>query len=304
MRSVLITGVFGFLGTSLLKYYKEQGWHVTGIGTSIVSTHENITLLDDYCMGSISERNLLLFKQKFDLIIHCAGSGSVGKVLENPIEEFKKTLEATQILLEYIRIYQLQTRLILTSSSAVYGTNHFSPIKESSKLNPMSLYGVHKELTEKLCSSYSELYSIKVSIIRYFSIYGPGLEKQLLWDACNKITSCKDESLVFFGTGMEIRDFIEIHDVITLIEKASSIEDSLIILNGGTGEGTTVKKIISTLVTLLNPDCKISFNNTVREGDPQYLCAEISKSKTYQWKPKIKLEEGLKIYVQWYNKQD
>ena len=304
MKSVLVTGVFGFLGTNILKYYKEKGFYVCGIGRTSVLEHENTSILDEYYIGPITTENLQKFENKFDLVIHCAGSGSVGKAIEDPTGEFTNTLDSTQILLEYIRVKQSDARLIITSSSAVYGTKHFSPIKETSDLDAMSLYGVHKELSEKLCSYYAKLYNVKISIIRFFSIYGPGLEKQLLWDACNKISNSKDKSLVFFGTGTEVRDFIEIRDALTLIEKASLVEESFLVLNGGTGEATSVKEIINNLVKLLSCECEISFNNTVRIGDPKYLCADITKSLTHQWEPKVKLMEGLKTYVKWYKKQN
>lgn len=304
MNSVLVTGVFGFLGTNIFNYYKEKGFYVAGIGHSNIANHENSVSLDACCIGSITMENLLKFKVKFDLIIHCAGSGSVGKVIENPTTEFTNTLESTQVLLEYVRTKQFQARLIYTSSSAVYGTNHSLPIKESSALEAMSLYGVHKELAEQLCQYYVKLYDMKISIIRFFSIYGPGLKKQLLWDACNKIVNSQNKELVFFGTGEEVRDFIEINDVLILIEKSSLAKEPFLILNGGTGEKTRVKEIIQILVKLLSCECEISFNNTVRIGDPKYLCADITKSQAYEWNPKVKLIEGLKTYVQWYKEQN
>ncbi len=303
MKSVLVTGVFGFLGTNVLNYYKEKGFYVAGVGRTGISDHENTFVLDEYYIGSITAENLLKFKCKFDFIIHCAGSGSVGKTMENPLIEFTNTLDSTQVLLEYIRTKQPMARLIFASSSAIYGTGHSSPIPESSSSDPMSLYGVHKELAEQLCAYYAKLYDIKISIIRFFSIYGPGLEKQLLWDACNKIVNYKDEPLVFFGTGTEVRDFIEINDALDLIEKASLTQEHFLVLNGGTGEATSVNEIIHMLVKLLACKCDISFNNTVRVGDPKYLCADIKKSISYQWKPKVKLIEGLNTYVEWYKRQ-
>ncbi len=303
IKSVLITGVFGFLGTHVLNYYKKQGFYVAGIGRSDTIDHENILSLDAYCMDSITLENMLTFDHKFDVIVHCAGSGSVGKSIENPLKEFSNTLEATQVVLEYIKMEQPQARLVFTSSAAVYGSSHTSPIKESVHIDPMSLYGVHKDLSEQLCKYYAKLYDVKISVIRFFSIYGPGLQKQLLWDTCNKITNSKDETLIFFGTGGEIRDFIEIDDALDLIGNASIATEPFLVINGGTGEVTSVSKIIHLLAKLLSCEIEISFNNSVRKGDPEYLCADIAKAMTYKWKPKVTLMEGVKKYVTWYQQR-
>ena len=112
-----------------------------------------------------------------------------------------------------MRVYNPKAQLIYPSSPAVQGEHTNTPIKEDYVGKPASPYGYHKKIVEDLCQSYSEKYSLKISVVRLFSVYGNGLKKQLLWDAYNKIRYSSKE-VEFWGTGEETRDFIHIEDVL------------------------------------------------------------------------------------------
>ena len=239
------------------------------------------------------------WKNEFDYVVHCAGGSSVGKSMENPTKDLLNTTLGTEIVLEYIRLYSPKTRMIYISSAAVYGDKHTLPIEESSFLSPMSFYGVHKQLSEELCKFYTNRFNVNVSILRFFSIYGPGLKKQLLWDACNKIASGVTP-VTFFGTGNELRDWIEITDALVYVELALKCSDPLVILNAGTGKEIKVRNIIKILIELLGSKQKILFNKETKIGDPNYLCANVDKGLAEKWKQQITIEEGLKRYVEWY----
>ena len=300
-KRVLITGGFGFLGRNTAFKFKQEGFNVTAIGYGSWKSQEYQKFgIDNWVESGINLQSLKELKHKFDVIVHCAGGSSVGNSILNPYQDFNNTVSITANLLEYIRVCNSKAKLIYPSSAAVYGAKDNSRIKESDKLNPISPYGYHKKIVEELCESYSNNYGLNINIIRFFSIYGEGLQKQLLWDVCQKITNFSGEELEFFGTGEETRDWINIKDATSLIYKTSINNKLIKTFNGASGQKHTVKEIIEILIKELDSDKKIRFNNKIREGDPRYFWADVALAQKLQWKSEIDICEGIKNYIKWY----
>ncbi|MDR1367775.1 MAG: SDR family oxidoreductase, partial [Candidatus Accumulibacter sp.] len=203
-KSVFITGVFGFLGSWCAAHFSESGFEVVGIGNTndasrkcpcfdrgtLVGTHE----------GAVTARALDAAAENFGLphaLVHCAGGGSVAFSYDNPREDFLRTVGSTAEVLDFLR-RNASVRLVYPSSVAVYGKAERVPIAETAHCAPVSPYGVHKHLAEQLCRAYAAQWNLPVAIIRFFSLYGEGLRKQLLWDACRKAAQ---ENFSFFGAG-------------------------------------------------------------------------------------------------------
>lgn len=303
MKNILITGAKGFIGSNVSNHFKSLGYKTYGIGHGGLSVKESNEIgLDYWKKGDVSIAGILEFNQVFDVIVHCGGSGSVGFSVENPYVDFKKTVDGTLELLEYMRLYNPKAHLIYPSSPAVQGEHPDEPIKEEYIGKPASPYGYHKKIVEDLCQSYSEKYYLKISIVRLFSVYGNGLKKQLLWDAYHKIKTAKDEKAVFFGTGKETRDFIHINDAISIIEKLLIIDEYFIIINGGTGTRYNIKTVVEMMRNLINKNVNIQFDNQVNTGNPIYYWADINKLHQLNFIPKIQLEQGVKEYIKWKGK--
>lgn len=298
-KKILITGAKGFIGSSVCRYFKDLGYQTYGIGHGGLSVDESKQIgLDFWIKNNISIDAIREFDETFDLIVHCGGSGSVGFSVENPYQDFKKTVDGTLEVLEYIRLYNKDAHLIYPSSPAVQGECEDAPIREEYVGKPASPYGYHKKIAEDLCRSYSEKYSIRVSIIRLFSVYGRGLRKQLLWDAYHKIKASQDE-VIFWGTGDETRDFMHIDDVISLMERLVDVDEKFVIVNGGTGIRSTIRSIIEMLQKLIDSRINIRFNNQVNIGNPIYYLADLEKLQKYNFQPKVKLEDGIKDFIEW-----
>jgi len=299
MKKVLITGTKGFIGSNVCRYFKNIGYQTYGIGHGGLSVDESKRIgLDCWIKGSISIDAIREFDEVFDAIVHCGGSGSVGFSVENPYQDFKKTVDGTLEILEYIRLYNKDAHLIYPSSPAVQGECPDAPIKEEYVGKPASPYGYHKKIAEDLCQSYSEKYDIKVSIVRFFSVYGRGLRKQLLWDAYHKIKNSQGE-VIFWGTGDETRDFIHIDDVISLMVRLLEADEKFVVVNGGTGIRSTIKEIIGIVQQAVGQHIKINFNNQVNIGNPIYYWADIQKLENYGFKANKNLEQEIKNYVEW-----
>jgi len=303
MKRVLITGAYGFLGRYTAKKFKSENWHVSGIGHG--KWHETEFKewgLDHWYETTITFEALININKKFDLIVHCGGSGSVGFSYENPYEDFQKSVQSTLSLLEYIRLQCRDCAFIYPSSPAVLGSLGDRPIFEDELSDPVSPYGFHKKTAEELCLSYHKNFGIKTSIIRFFSIYGAGLQKQLLWDACMKIKNSSGE-ITFFGTGDETRDWVHVEDAANLTYLMGIYDDehtAVNIVNCGSGEKKTVNDTLQLLVDSYGKDVKIKFNQHVKEGDPRFYHADISKALKLGWQPEINLEDGFKGYVDFF----
>jgi len=299
LKKILITGAKGFLGSNVSRYFKNLGYKTYGIGHGGLSIEESQNIgLDYWKKDDISIKSILEFDQKFDLIVHCGGSGSVGFSVEYPYDDFKKTVDGTLEVLEYMRLYNNEAQLIYPSSPAVQGEHTDTPINESYIGKPASPYGYHKKIAEDLCRSYSEKYDLKVSVIRLFSVYGEGLKKQLLWDAYKKIQN-SDIEVIFWGTGKETRDFIHVNDVLSIIIKLLKSNNKFEIVNGGTGQKHTIKDVVERIRDLINPKINIKFNNQVKVGDPIYYWADLDRLKKYDFKTEIKFENGIKSFLSW-----
>lgn len=299
MRNVLITGAYGFLGRNVAKEFKAAGHHVVGIGHGKWYQDEYSKWgLDEWYETTITFEALLNINKKFDLIVHCGGSGSVGFSHENPYEDFQKSVQSTLSLLEYIRLQNHGCKFIYPSSPAVQGNLGNVPIKESMEATPVSPYGFHKKIAEELCLSYHKNFKIDIGIIRYFSIYGEGLKKQLLWDACRKIK--QSQNVTFFGTGKETRDWIHVSDAAKLLLIFSENLKGYEVINGGSGRTIEIEIVISHLCAYFNKDINVTFNGEGKEGDPVYFWADISKASELGWKPEYDIEDGLKNYVKYF----
>jgi UDP-glucose 4-epimerase len=298
--TVLITGGFGFLGRAVARKLKKLGFRVIGLGRGHWAPEEaQARGFDVWLNAGVTLSSLMTLKENFDLIVHCAGNGSVGYSLTNPLQDFNKTVQSTMDLLEYVRLTKSGALIIYPSSAGVYGAKADAPIKETDDLNPISPYGVHKRVAEELLASYVRNFGVKVAVIRFFSIFGPGLTKQLLWDACVKLRSAGESPAIFWGTGEETRDWIFSDDAADLIVAVSKKDHSYTILNGAGGVRTTVKETLTELRHALNRNVEFEFNNMVREGDPRFYHADVSKSVALGWKPSISLAEGIARYVTW-----
>lgn len=301
-KSALVTGGYGFLGRATAKQFKSHGYRVVGVGNGRWDGDDlRLHGFDEWLDAGVTMASLLTYKERFDVIVHCAGNGSVGYSVLNPLQDFKKSVDSTAELLEFVRISNPDAVVVYPSSAGVYGAKEDYPIRESDDLNPISPYGYNKRLSEQLCESYSKIFGLKIRVIRFFSIYGPELTKQLLWDASNKILGAEKE-IEFAGSGQETRDFIFVKDATKLITIMSAQHADYLVVNGASGIRVTVKSIIEQLRDRINPKLDIAFSGNIRHGDPQHYHADISLAASLGWKPSTSLSTGLDQYVDWFRK--
>jgi UDP-glucose 4-epimerase len=297
-RTALITGAHGFVGRHVSRMAAANGYRSVGIGHGDWSREEwRKWGLSRWHCSDITIDSLVTYGDGCDTIFHCAGSGSVGFSMRFPYQDFQRTVGTTCTVLEYVRKYAAGTCVVLPSSAAVYGHCAELPIEISSTLTPVSPYGLNKRFAEEQCQSYGNHFGVRSSVVRLFSIFGPGLRKQLLWDACNKFTR---NELVFEGTGNESRDWLHIDDAAALLVlSAERASERCSIVNGGSGNATSIRQILELLAAEFGLG-EIRFTGTVRAGDPPHYKAQTREAIAWGWRPRLDLGIGIKGYVDWF----
>jgi UDP-glucose 4-epimerase len=303
--TIWITGAGGFIGRYLARALADAGHAVHGIGHGALTDSEKQRLgLQSWLNGEIDATNLNALAAMHgspSQIFHLAGGSSVGLSITQPFEDFSRTVASTARLLEWLRGSSPDSLVIVASSAAVYGADHPGPISEGAPLTPMSPYGTHKLMMEQLCESYAVTFGIRTIVARLFSVYGPHLRKQLLWDVCSRLR--KDErTLVLGGTGAEIRDWTVVRDVARLLTKIGELPhpETFRIINGGSGCGTSVGEIANMLVKNWGSDVAVHYSGVTRAGDPLSLLANDAGLRRLPFNWQISIDRGLADYVTWF----
>ncbi|HVA98845.1 MAG TPA: NAD-dependent epimerase/dehydratase family protein, partial [Bacteroidia bacterium] len=183
----------------------------------------------------------------------------------------------------------------------VYGNPNSLPINEYAETKPLSPYGYHKLLSEKLFSEYHRFFNLKTCSLRIFSAYGPGLKKQLFWDIYTK--NLTNKTINLFGTGKESRDFIYISDLIKAVAcvlKNANFKGETI--NVASGIEIVIGNAANLFLESIDSEKSLLFNGEEKSGDPKNWKADISELKKLGFEPAITLKEGLKEYSKWLKK--
>lgn len=294
---ILVVGSKGFIGSHCVDYFSKNN-EVWGCDVILDYNRTNYFFIESVD----SNFNEIFLKNKFDVCINCSGAASVPFSLDKPLIDFNlNTLNVCKIL-DAIRQFNPECKYINMSSAAVYGNPAKIPIKESDRMAPVSPYGYHKVMAENICKEYSRFWGVKTCCLRIFSAYGPGLRKQIFWDMYHKFIT--QDNIELWGTGRESRDFVYISDIIKMIELAifeSSFDGQSV--NVANGEQITIADVAMAFIRELNSTKKISFNNSVRKGDPLNWEADISIARSWGYKGTVSLEEGIEKYISWVEKE-
>jgi len=301
-KTALVTGAYGTIGRYVAFTLAGQGWNVNGIGHGKWSTEEQKAWgVSRWVEADVSVDSLKALELTPIIIIHCAGSGTVGASLSSPYEDFKRTVATTAAVLEFVRANCPQAIMVYPSSAAVYGVAGNFPMAEDMPLHPVSPYGVHKKLAEELVIEHARLFDLKAAVVRLFSIYGEGFKKQLLWDACQRIAA--NHPGIFFGTGDETRDWLHASDAAELLVTAAQHSSvSCPVVNGGSGQAVSVREVLNELFRFMGRHDHPEFCGTQRVGDPLHYLADMSETQTWGWRHKVDIHQGLERYVSWFKR--
>lgn len=310
--TILITGVAGFIGSNMAKEFKSRfpGTDIIGIDDFSSGKREALIPGVIFYEGSITDQSLLekiFVTHKPEYIFHFAAIPRVSYSVEHPVETTHANVTGTVALLNAARRHQSK-RLILSSSSSVYGGAKVLPTKEEENLpDPKSPYAGQKLCDEVFCKIFSSLFDLDTVCLRYFNVFGPG---QYGDSAYSTVVSAWLESLYFpehkkafiEGDGTQSRDFCYVDNVVeaNILAMQSSKQFKGEAFNIAHGERTSVNEVKELIEQYTNKKLDLEHKGA-RVGDVAHTHADISKAKLwFNYVPKVKFNDGLQKTVQWF----
>lgn len=305
---VLVTGCAGFIGSNLTDLLLSKDYDVVGIDC-----------FTDYYSKTLKERNIknALKHEKFtfinknlldceeypevDYVFHMAAQAGVRASWgENFSVYTKNNVEATQKLLEFYKNSNIK-KFVYSSSSSVYGDSKL-PMNEKNLLQPVSPYGVTKLAAEHLCYLYWKNYGVPTVSLRYFTVYGPRQRPDM---AINKFVNAvlNNQEIEIYGNGEQTRDFTYVDDVLEalLLAAGSKIEGK--VFNIGGGSRISINELIKEIETLAGNKANVKYMDK-QKGDVKDTWADLKSIKqALNWSPKTNIHQGLKNYMEYYEKE-
>ena len=295
-KKILIIGSEGFIGNNLIEFYLQHNNEVWGCDLNMPIKNKYHFLKNDFTPNFW---NQLFDINHFDYCVNAGGKSNVNESFENPAADFEANVIETYKILDAIRKFNKDCKYLHISSAAVYGNPELLPINENAPCNPLSPYGWHKLLSEKICEEFNKLYNLSITIIRPFSVYGPGLKKQLFWDVYQKYKINSSE-IELWGSGNETRDYIYIDDIVSLIDflliNSAMMGD---VFNVGSGVEFSITEAISFFFESFEKKPILNFNGKQKAGNPIYWKADISKINSLGFQHKTNFYKGILQTAEW-----
>jgi nucleoside-diphosphate-sugar epimerase len=314
-KKYLVTGTAGFIASEVCSQLLDQGDHVVGVDTlndyydvklknwrlEQIKAHPHAENFSFACLDIEDQAKLSdLFQAEgpFDAVLNLAARAGVRYSMENPHVYFSTNAEGTLNLLECMRAYGCN-KLVLASTSSLYAGQKM-PFTEDLAVNePLSPYAASKKAGELMAYSYHKLYQMDVSVVRYFTVFGPAGRPDMSPYRFIKWIA-EEETIQMFGDGSQSRDFTYVDDIARgTIAAIRDVGYEIINLGGGRNP-VSLNTIISELEELLGKKAKID-HKPFHVADLMETWADISKAKNLLgWEPQFSLDEGLEKSVQWY----
>ena len=310
-KRIVVTGAAGFIGSNLTDKLLELGAEVIGIDNLFSGRLDNLkdafkNKNFDFQKGDVRDLNFLLdlFKD-IDIIYHEASFVSVPQSVKMPSSCNDFNVNGILNILNAARKKDID-KIIFASSAAVYGDSPTLPKTEDMRRIPLSPYGVSKLACEAYIQSYNHVYGLNASCLRYFNIYGPRQRDSpysgviAIW--MGRII--RNEDLLIFGDGENIRDFTYVKDVVQANLLAAEHDIGGEIFNIACGSPISLTELAKLMLKLANKENLIINYTDPRPGDILHSYGDISKAKQLiGFKAKFNQEDGLRDYFNWYRKE-
>lgn len=307
IKSILITGGAGFIGSHLVKRLYGSKNQIVIIDRL---NSQNAKLKNDRLnkflspgqytfydaeLSGLSRINSIFKKHRYDLVIHLAATTN----LEFNPELYNRTnILGTVNIFELAKQYRVP-KVIFASSSMVYGNRHTPPFKENDNTDhPLSLYAATKKFDEVLAHTYHHLHGMEMVGLRFFTTYGPWSRPDMaITQFVKRIIN--NEPVKVYDQGDIRRDFTYVDDIVDGIMAVIGQELKYEIINLGSGMAVSLKEVIRQIENITGKKADIEYTPK-QPGDLEETLADISKAeKLLDYKPKYNIEKGLKKYIDW-----
>ena len=316
MKTYLVTGGAGFIGSSLTERLLNEGNRVIGIDN--FCEFYNPAIKENNVKDFLSNPNYKLYRidirskedilkifseNKIDVVVHLAAMAGVRPSIENTVLYQEVNCMGTQNILEAMKENNM-SKLVMASSSSVYGNCKQVPFSESMVVDfAISPYAATKKANEVMTHVYHKLFNMNVIMLRFFTVYGPKQRPDL---AINKFTRLMLEGseIPMFGDGTTSRDYTYITDIVDgIIRSCNYVENNesvYEVLNLGNSSPVSLKEMIDTIGKAVGVTPNIK-QLPMQPGDVERTFADVSKAKALiGYEPKVSFEQGINNFVEWY----
>lgn len=310
-RKVLVTGAAGFIGSSLVDSLLADGVEVVGIDNfdpyyDVERKRRNLRGALQYDAFRFVEGDILdaahlasVFDQgPFDVVVHLAAKAGVRPSIDDPESYFEVNVRGTMNLLDRLKVSP-DTRLVMASSSSVYGNQVEIPFLEGAETSePVSPYAASKKAGEVMAHAYHQLYGTPMNLLRFFTVYGPRQRPEMaIAKFFDRIAS--GQTVPMFGDGTTARDYTYIEDIVTGVKQAMAHCAGFEIYNLGNSTPVPLAEMIGAVGRALGRVPMID-QQPEQAGDVTITCADVSKARRMLWyHPSTSLELGLQRYRDW-----
>jgi nucleoside-diphosphate-sugar epimerase len=309
MARYLITGIAGFIGSSLAHALLEQGHSVSGVDNLITGTLDNLAPI----RGRINFRQMDIqdvdgMKEActgIDIVLHQAALASVPRSVKDPLTSHNSNINGTLNILLAARDAGVR-RIVYAASSSAYGDQPTQPKQEDMLPRPLSPYAVQKLTCEYYIQSFYRAYGLEGICLRYFNIFGPrqaadspysGVIAQFIYKMM------AGQTPTIFGDGLTSRDFNFIDNAVSANLLAAVAPGEVAtgrVFNVGTGNSVTLNEVYDAIAEQLNFKARPNYG-AFREGDIKHSLADITRARAeLGYEPRAQFREGLRKTVAWY----
>ena len=310
-NKILILGASGFIGKNIAIYFsKNKNFNVTGTYLNNKINIKNVKMIK--CDLTNRNQTDSVIKGS-DIIIQAAATTSGAKdILEKPYIHVNENAIINSMVTR--SAYDNKVKHVIVFSCSVMYQSSKKPLKEKDFNPSLNMYpnyfgaGWMKVFVEKMCEFYAKLGRNKYTLIRHSNTYGPGdkfdlAKSHVLAASINKVANCKNNKIIIWGDGKEERDLLFISDLINFVHLAIKKQKSKYELyNVGSGKLISINKLVSKIINVFGKKIK-TINDTTKKSLKTFVCLDSSKAKKeLNWFPKVPLDKGIKITIDWYLK--
>lgn len=312
MAKILVTGAAGFIGSHLVEALLKRGDSVVGVddfndyydpeikrgnlkealGNESFTLHES-----DICDEAVV--NEIFSDAQPDVVVHLAARAGVRPSLHDPNLYHRVNVIGSQHILDACRAAKL-SHLVFASSSSVYGGITEVPFSETLDISrPVSPYAATKHMNELMAHVYSHVYGLRVTMLRFFTVYGPRQRPDMAIHKFTRLLS-EDMTIPMFGDGTTARDYTYIDDIIDGVIRAVDRPFGFEIFNLGESQTTTLRDLIALIGKHVGVAPKID-TQPLQPGDVMLTHANIDKARDLLgYAPVWSMDDGVRRFVQWY----
>ena len=305
-KRIVVTGGAGFLGSHLCKKLLDQGHEVICVDNFFTGDKRNILHLMDHKMFELIRHDITFpLYLEVDQIFNLACPASPVHYQFDPVQTVKTNIHGSINMLGLAK--RTKSRILQASTSEVYGDPEIHPQTEDywGKVNPIgprSCYDEGKRGAETLLYSYRQQYDLDIKIIRIFNTYGPNMHPDDGRVVSNFIIQAlKNKDITIYGDGQQTRSFCYVDDLIEGMCRMMNTEEGYWgPVNLGNPDEFTMKELAESIIKLTGSSSKLTYL-PLPQDDPKQRCPDITEARTtLEWEPMIKLEEGLKKTISYF----